>query len=632
MDSRAPIFGFNDARDAIVRAVIDRVVGATKDPLLAMNEAAYQETKRLEGSRDPHDLRELAEWQRLARSLGRMHDAERRRRLRELAEQYAWDTAGNFDRRVYQLSSRLLPPVVSALLAPRKLATIVHDPRRLVSLELLADRVLVQGPLAKLRSLVRQGTAVYVPTHLSNLDSIVFGYALERAGLPPATYGAGKNLFTNPVLSFFMHNLGAYRVDRRIRHNLYKDVLKTYSSVLLERGYHSLFFPGGTRSRSGGVERRLKLGLVGSAFEAYTRTLQSGRERRIFFVPATINYLITLEAETLIADFLSEAGKGRFIIEDDESSRIGRIASFLRKLLAMNAAVVIRFSEPLDPFGNRVDELGRSYDARGREVDPASYVRDRDGNAVIDAARDAQYARELGEELCRAYARDTVVMATHVVAAASFARLRGHAPAADLFTVLRQRDVLTVPRDDLAADVVALCDRLRALERQGCIVLGEDVRLGSGGDIIERALRAFAGYHSAPVLASRPDGIALCDTNLLFYYQNRLAAHGVAWDVIAPPGVPTGLPVQPPLPPLPPSSPAYVPRDDRGAASPRAGDGSAGGTSAGGTSAGGTSAGGTSAGGTSAGSASAGGTSAGSASAGGASARAGSAHGAGGVR
>ena len=70
------------------------------------------------------------------------------------------------------------------------------------------------------------------------MDSVVFGFALERAGLPPATYGAGKNLFTNPVLSYFMHNLGAYRVDRRLKHVLYKDVLKAYSCVLIENGYH----------------------------------------------------------------------------------------------------------------------------------------------------------------------------------------------------------------------------------------------------------------------------------------------------------------------------------------------------------------------------------------------------------
>ncbi len=542
MQLSAPIFGFNDARDDIVSTVVERVVSGTKDSLLALNDAAYHETKRLEGSRKPGEIAKLAEWQKLAHSISKMSEGERRQRLRELTLHYGWDVAGNFNPRVFRVSTRLLPPLVTGLLAPSSLIDQIRDPARLVSLEALDDKVVVEGPLPKLRKLVEKGTAVYVPTHLSNLDSIVFGYALERAGLPPATYGAGKNLFTNPLLSFFMHNLGAYRVDRRLKHNLYKDVLKTYSCVLLERGYHSLFFPGGTRSRSGGAERRLKLGLVGSAMEAYARTLIAGRERRIFFVPATINYLITLEAETLIADFLSEAGKGRFIIEDDESSRLGRVASFVRKLLAMRGAVVIRFSEPIDLFGNRVDDEGRSHDRRGREVDPASYVKDASGKVTVDGSRDIQYTRELGEEICRAYARDTVIMPTHLVASACFARLRKAAPAADLFTVLRQRDAVTVPRDDLAADVTRLRDQLVALADAGEASASPELRTASGGDIVEIALRAFAGYHSSPVLLSKPEGLTLCDTNLLFYYQNRLAHLGLAWDVIAPPGSPPARP------------------------------------------------------------------------------------------
>ncbi len=545
MHSDAPIFGFNDARADIVRTVVGRVMAGTKDPLLALNDAAYHETKRLYGARKPNDVRELGEWQRLARGLSRMSDAERRKRLDELCERYGWDVAGNFNPRVFQVSTRLLPPLVTALLAPRSFATLAQTPSKLISLEALDDRVLVEGPIAKLQRLVRLGTAVYVPTHLSNMDSIVFGYALERAGLPPATYGAGKNLFTNPILSFFMHNLGAYRVDRRIRHGLYKDVLKTYSGVLLERGYHSLFFPGGTRSRSGGVERHLKLGLVGSALEAYARTLIAGKERRIFFVPATINYLITLEAETLIADFLSEAGKGRFIIDDDESSRLGRVTAFMKKLLGMQRAVVIRFSEPIDPFGNRVDDDGISHDARGRAVDPRTYVTNARGEVTVDHARDTQYTRELGEAICLAYARDTVIMATHLTAAACFARIRAASPAADLFTVLRQREAVTLTRDELARDAVRLRDALLALEREGGVVVSNEVRRASGGDMVESALRAFASYHTAPVLRSGPEGIVLCDTNLLFYYQNRLAAHGLAWDVIAPPGMP------PPRAPLP---------------------------------------------------------------------------------
>ena len=539
----APIFGFNAAREDIVRTVVSRVVLTTKDPLLALNDAAYHEVKRLETTRNPEERKELVEWQKTARSIGRMGEGQRRDKLAQVVEQISWDIVGNFDERVYSVSTKLLPPIVTYLLAPRTLVRLVSDPQKLVSLEALDDKVAVEGPIAELRELSRRGTAVYVPTHLSNMDSIVFGYALERAGLPPATYGAGKNLFTNPVLSYFMRNLGAYRVDRRVRHNLYKDVLKTYSSVLLERGYHSLFFPGGTRSRSGGVERRLKLGLMGTAIEAYARTLLAGRERRIYFVPATINYLITLEAETLIADFLAEAGKGRFIIEDDESSRIGRVAAFMRKLFDMQGSVVIRFGAPIDPFGNRVDEAGRSYDKRGREVDPAMYVRDIAGNVTMDPVRDAQYTRELSDEICKSYLTNTVIMSTHVVAAACFERLRRAAHASDLFVVVRQRDAVVVPRDDLAADVVRLRDRLVQLETRGRIVVSDLLRRSSGGDIVERALAAFAGYHALPVLSSRHDGIAIVDPNLLFYYQNRLAAHGMAWDVIAPPGMAPARPV-----------------------------------------------------------------------------------------
>src|ERR1035437_6302845 len=122
MDHDAPIFGFNAAREDIVRTVISRVVEGTKDPLLALNDAAYHEIKRLEGSRRPRDQAELVEWRRLARSIGKMQDRERKAELQDLASRYGWDVAGNFDPRVFKLSTRLLPPIVTALLSPRRLA------------------------------------------------------------------------------------------------------------------------------------------------------------------------------------------------------------------------------------------------------------------------------------------------------------------------------------------------------------------------------------------------------------------------------------------------------------------------------------------------------------------------------
>src|ERR1700722_20208299 len=106
----------------------------------------------------------------------------------------------------------------------------------------------------------------------------------------------------------------------------------------------------------------------------------------------------------------------------------------------------------MDPFGNRVDDEGRFHDTRGRPVDPRSYVTNARGEVTVEDARDAQYPRELVEEICRAYGRDTVIIATHLTAAACFARIRSASPGTDLFSVLRQREAVTVTRDDLARD------------------------------------------------------------------------------------------------------------------------------------------------------------------------------------
>ncbi len=522
-----PIFGFNEAKPEIVREVVRRVVESVRDCQLALNDAAYLETKRLAHKKD----REYAEWRTLAGALGRMSESEMRKEVERLAERYAWDVAGNFDPRVYRVAARAMAPVLGTLLSPRNALRNIH---KMTGLEALDDRIVVQGPTAQIRKLAQLGTLVFVPTHLSNLDSVVFGFALERAGLPPATYGAGKNLFSNRVLSFFMHNLGAYRVDRRLRHALYKDVLKTYSCVLIERGYHSLFFPGGTRSRSGGVERRLKLGLAGTAVDAFARTAEMGHPQRVFFVPATINYLLTLEAETLIDDFLQEEGKARYIIEDDESSRIGRIASFSQKLLGLDAACVIRFSKPVDCFGNFVDDDGVSHDGRGRVVSAESYVCGPTGKPTRDSKRDAQYTRELGDAICAAFKRDTVVMPTHVVATVAFAELQKALGHTDLFALLSDKDSVRVPRERMERGVGELLDKLRAAEDREEITLAPGLREARPQRVIDAALSAFAGYHTNPVLAQGATDSVLGDTRLIFYYQNRLAAHGFAYDALAP--------------------------------------------------------------------------------------------------
>ncbi len=144
--------------------------------------------------------------------------------------------------------------------------------------ESLSSRMHITGEVEHLRKLSQKGTILLVPTHQSNIDSLLIGYIIYLMGLPPFCYGAGLNLFSNPVYSFFMSNLGAYTVDRQKTAWLYKASLKAFSTATLSEGVHSIFFPGGGRSRSGAIEKKLKLGLLGTGIEAQVRGLLEGRD------------------------------------------------------------------------------------------------------------------------------------------------------------------------------------------------------------------------------------------------------------------------------------------------------------------------------------------------------------------
>lgn len=513
------IFRFNGERAGIIGDVVRRVAqhyaGQPERLLYLLNEAGNAEIRRLASQGDLEASDALGDWRRLIKRLGKMGEEERRGALRDIVGRMAGDIAGNFDVRVYGLATKIIPGVLTAIMSPGDV------PRQLLSgFRSLDERILAEGPIEKLRRLAQVGTLVLVPTHSSNLDSVALGYVLMREQLPPVVYGAGKNLFSNPLLSFFMHNLGAYQIDRRITAQLYKEVLKTYSCMMIERGYHSLFFPGGTRSRSGLVERRLKLGLAGTGVEAFARNQARGISRPVYFVPATLNYALVLEAETLIEDHLKGAGQSRYIIDDDESSRAEAWYKFFAKLRQLKSAMVLRFGEPLDPFCNPVDDEGRSLAPSGRTVDPASYVKFH-GVATVDPARDAGYTRELGDAIAREYQRCTVILWTQLVAHVLYRQLVAQTPELDLFGRQRVRGA-TMPRAQLVAEVGEARDRLLGFAAAGRVHVGPVLQSQPADHIVDEALTAWSGYHTRPAASAKGSDIVIEDPNLLLFYQNRL--------------------------------------------------------------------------------------------------------------
>jgi glycerol-3-phosphate O-acyltransferase len=169
-----------------------------------------------------------------------------------------------------------------------------------------------------------------------------------------------------------------------------------------------------------------------------------------------------------------------------------------------------------------VNDDGESLDPAGRAIDPARYVM-RDGEVVVDAQRDAEFTREVGERVSEAYARDTVIQTTHLVAHAALLLLRLKNASTDLIRLLRSGGrVDDVTLRELYAEVDRELGELRGLAGRGGVRLAPLVETGSADDIVADALRHFACYHTQPALERRGDRVSSPDRSLLFYYSNRL--------------------------------------------------------------------------------------------------------------
>lgn len=491
-----------------------------------ISEVFYHENRRIETDRTSAFIAEDRVWLAgLRERFKNASESDKLKILESIIDRHANEVVGHFSETTYRISTKMLPMGLGIMLngmSPLKLL------KGLPKLPSAAGHLEVEGEIEQFQALNKLGTPILVPTHSSNFDSIAVGFSIYEAGLPPFTYGAGLNLFNNKFLGFFMQRLGAYKVDRRKKHKLYKDVLKEYATRTIEMGYPNLFFPGGTRSRSGAVEQKLKLGLMGCGIRAYGNNLRAGRKKpNVYIIPCTLNYQLVLEAETLIEDHLKAAGKSRYIIEDDEFSKFERMYSFMKNLVSLDAGVTVRIGRALDPFGNEVDMEGRSVDGSGRTIDTSRYLM-RDGKVVADAGRDAQYTTELGDAVVDAFMRDSVIASTHILAWSVFEYLRRKHPDPDFYRFLRLSAYqASIPMIDIYREVEQTLKAVRAMEGQDRLKLALTPRSKDAEEVVNRALRFFGCYHTHHAVERRGDRLFPTDMNLIYYYRNRLWGYGL---------------------------------------------------------------------------------------------------------
>ncbi len=533
-----PIYKLHKDRAAFVAEVVEASVkrifelyGKNIERVLAR--AVQAERIRVKESRwkvDPQNERMYwnAQKRKLASLPVEATEEERRafyeKMVREIVTRYAEEIVRTFKPWTFRFARRFLTFFFRRLLN----TAASRNWRRLYSRRFrLYESMPVRGNIKQFRNLFTKGTVVLVPTHSSNLDSILLGYVLDFVvGVPAFSYGAGLNLYNNRLIGFFMNRLGAYRVDRRKKNFLYLETLKTVSELAIEKGTNSLFFPGGTRSRSGAIEQRLKMGLLGTTVEAQRILCSKNKKSKIFIVPVVLCYHNVLEAKFLIDQYLRSIGKERYFRSRDDFKSLRRILQFAWNVFSRSSKVTVSFGKPMDVVGNYVDEEGRSFDERGHEVDVCSYFLSESGVLQVDRQREAEYTRHLAERIAERYLKDNIVLSTHLVAFAAFEILQLDKPDLDLFELIR------LPTDDYCFDrklllkiLGALQRHLLEMEKRGEVKLTYRTR-GDVEAMLSDGVNKLGAHHGVkPLYFDKSGELMSEDFKLLFFYHNRLTQY-----------------------------------------------------------------------------------------------------------
>ncbi len=541
-----PVVKLSKNRKAFIQQVVQESVerilhftGQQTDLLKEELETTlYRERMRIKQNPwlvDPDDEREF--WSTVKSSLlainAENHEIDNEKKavyvelLKSIITRYVEEIAGNFKHSHYKLTRSIATYGFSRLLNTARVKGFKSFFSNQYSLQ---DKIQIIGETDQLRDLASKGTIVMVPTHFSNLDSILIGWTISTLGLPPFIYGAGLNLFNIQIFAYFMNALGAYKVDRRKKNLIYLETLKAYSKEAIQFGCHSLFFPGGTRSRSGMIEARLKLGLLSTAVEAQRSNYENGIrgvDGKVFIVPVAINYHFVLEAPSLIKEHLDITGQERYYKEMDEFSPSYKISKFLVKFFTKGSDISVSIGKAMDIMGNYVDEEGNSRDRHGRVIDCMDYFMSK-GKVTVDHQREEEYTKALGERIVEEFHKINRVFSSHLVAYTAFQMIQKANKKLDLFNLLKiPEEDIYLEYDAFKAKCQEVLDRLKELSEVGKVHIAPHLKMDME-EIIAHGLDNVGMYHAKrPLVRNEKGEIVTQDTSLLYFYHNRLEGYGL---------------------------------------------------------------------------------------------------------
>jgi glycerol-3-phosphate O-acyltransferase len=342
-------------------------------------------------------------------------------------------------------------------------------------------------------------------------------------------WGAGVNLFKGLTVSYVMNNVGCYKVDRRKKNRLYLETLKEYSTYQLEKGHNVIFYPGGTRSRSGEIEQDLKLGLLGTVVRAFINNIKNGKYKpHLYVVPVTISYNIVPEAESLALEYFYGKQKRAMILKrlQKGATLVGRIFSKVWNIISLNNSIYLNLGDPMDPFGNKVNSEGVSTDETGIPIDIKNYVSDSSGNIVATDGKIKEYTRILGQKIAESFYRDNAIIPTQVFIYAIVEYIIKKNPGKtyeDLVRLLPENNIIT--KAELKNEIAELIKTLKTMEEKGELKLDPIVADEKIDEIIESGIKTYSSSTAGNAILVDKDRIIPNKLPTIWYYSSRIRCY-----------------------------------------------------------------------------------------------------------
>jgi glycerol-3-phosphate O-acyltransferase len=371
-----------------------------------------------------------------------------------------------------------------------------------------------EAGLARVRTAMKEGSIVLLPSHKSHLDYMLLTHVFLTHHLQLPLIAAGDNLNFFPLGAVF-RRAGAFFIRRSFgTDRLYGAVVDAYVRRLIKDGWTLEFFLEGGRSRTGKLLSP-KVGLLSLVVDAAL-----GVERPVYFVPISIGYERVVEEKA----FVSELTGGEKRPED------------MRGLLASADAIAQRYGRLNVQFGEILTLSGVL-----REIDPRASL---GGDAKLTPAKRRAMVTRLAYRAMNEINRVTAVTPGALVATALLTHGRRGLPHADLeraciriASILRRFGArftpsLAHPQNPEGIRLDALREACELFIRAGNV----DVRT-PGGETSSRAKHLRAGRDAIYIVPDEARlSLDLSKNIVVHFFLSRAM---VATALLAPPGTPT---------------------------------------------------------------------------------------------